>query len=323
MKKYYRDVDRRCIDHQRYKKVFNDVVSILRVGRPVIVPVLGPTQCGKSTLCANVVNEDLESILGPRKRSNVLVPIDRALVTEISASPSDKSIYRAILEAGGAIWRHQETADELSIRTARFIKEKAIDLIVLDEFNHLIEAQARIKPRRAMDQLKVLFEETKCTFILTGLPSVANLIQINEQLRDRCVKIQWLGPYDWRKMDDREGFYAAFIAIIGSVGLEDSMTEDEEQDMVARLYGITMGRVGLMDRIIGDWIATTDPSDIEAGFDLHSLRKVVEKFVELMPFNRTCLDDEPPSDDMLEQIHAHFVSGTDYPFIKQTPNDLV
>jgi hypothetical protein len=231
---------------QEVEEVIVDNLTSLRSDTGGVVPLLGPTRCGKSVLLSKLREHVAEAPVRPR----VLMADTNFAIGAIPPKPNDGDIYRAILQAIGYSCPNKETTKLLGNRVKAAIRDNGIRVIALDECNHCAERGANFSERGAADQFKWIVDQTGVTLLLVGLPKFQQIIDGNEQLRERSLKTLYFMPYDWHEEADRVEFFSAFIAILRIFEAEGVMIGLDDDDCLRRIYGASGGRVGMMLRIM-------------------------------------------------------------------------
>lgn len=207
-----------------------------------IIPLLGPTRVGKSEITRRL----MERATAARS----LVPMKNVIRAKVPPEPTAMGVYAAILGSFGKEPGRSELISSVKARLFRGLEILGIDIVVLEEVNHIAERGSKLTARAAADHLKTLVDETGITLILDGLPRFQRIIDQNEQLRDRASGTILLKPYDWQSDADREAFATAADAAIASLGKSGFPVALDYEDFVRRLYGASGGRVPMMMRIL-------------------------------------------------------------------------
>lgn len=237
------------IMHRKLQEAQEAVVDSLtrfRSDAGAIVPLLGPTRCGKSLLLSKLREGVAEAPVAPR----VLTAESNFAVGVIPPKPNDRDIYRSMLEAIGYSCKDKENTDLVRRRLVNAIADNGIRVIALDECSHCAERGANLSARGAADHFKSVVDATGITLLLVGLPKFQQLIDGNEQFRDRCFRTFYFMPYDWHEEADRVEFFSAFLAILRVFESEGVQIGFDEEDCLRRIYGASAGRVGMMLRIM-------------------------------------------------------------------------
>lgn len=291
------------IRHRRYVEAFDAAKAVIARdvdARGNLVPVLGPTRTGKTRLAG-----DLQAGVGaiPQVSHRVPTRLDFAIGT-VPPKPNDRDLYRALLLACGFYFFEKEKTNQLRRRLVEMIRDNPIRVIALDECNHFAETGINLSARGATDHLKSLVDETGVNLLLLGLPSFQSLLDKNEQFRDRAHATIPLHAYDWNAPQDREDFYAAFLAIIEVFQQHDLTIAMDEDDCLRRVYGLSAGRVGLVLRLM---LATAQLVERRKAVTLKDLRRAARTHLQKELSPDTYVGEEPPTDTALIRAHVRML----------------
>lgn len=235
-----------------------------------IIPILGPTRCGKTELLKEVC-----SILG-REASGPgwIFPMPTARRGFVPPKPSDKDLYISILRALGHSCKPQTSTDTIRSRIETAIADEGIQIIALDECNHCIESGANLTLRATGDHFKRLVDETGVTLILSGLPNFQRVIDGNEQLKARAMSTIFFKPYNWANEDDREAFATAVFNLFDHLEDNNVTLDFDKDDLATRLYCLSGGRVGLVLRLLRGALSRTKADCLTQG-DIRSAASIL------------------------------------------------
>ncbi len=231
------------VAHERYDQVSANVQELIELAedrRGSIIPLLGPTRCGKSELLKDL-QEQLQTVAAP---TGHLFPSSDFGISTIPPKPNDRELYRSMLTAIGLSFHGKETTALVRDRLLKAVRDQGIKFIALDECSHCAERGANLSARGATDHFKTFVDETGVTLILAGLPKFQHLIDGNEQFRDRAFRTVQFLPYNWGSEKDHLGFVGAVLASLQILQAEGVSIDFDDLDMSRRLYGISGGRVG-------------------------------------------------------------------------------
>jgi hypothetical protein len=269
-----------------------------------IIPLLGPTRVGKSAVVKRLVEKSGDACS--------LFPMKDIVCATLPPQVSGREIYASGLIGMGFRTRDADKTKVLRDRLYRAIRERDIKVIAFDEVNHLIERGANLSPRAAADHLKAIVDETGVSLILSGLPRFQQIIDGNEQLRDRANGTVLLKPYDWQNDEDRDAFTGAVDAAIGSLEKSGFIVTQDFEDIVRRIYGATGGRVPMMLRLFKSCAVS---ERVSRKLSLASFARAASKMQQSgIPVSAFFNDNEP---DEVE-LHRSFASvmseaGLDFP----------
>lgn len=202
----------------------------------------GPSGAGKSTLI-----EYYESLY-PRvhDQEGTRIPVLRV---SVPSSPSAKSLAEAILVALKDPKAHRGTASEKTERIQWWLAHCGVELILLDEFQHLYYPATLAAFRDVTDWLKRLISNTDIGMVACGLPEAVHVVESNEQLARRfCARIQ-LTPFDLEDDDDfREfrGFLKALEALL-PLPMETPL---HESNLARRMHVASYGLLDYLGKVL-------------------------------------------------------------------------
>ena len=237
------------IQHRRHTEVLAELNGLIAVAKSyggAIIPLLGPTRCGKTEVLADAKTQFGSVRSGPGS----LIETNSFAVGCIPPKPNDRDIYLAMLRAVGHGCAPREKTSAVRERLITAIRDDGIEILALDECSHCVETGANLSPRTAVDHFKSLVDATGIVLVLGGLPKFQKLIIGNEQVRDRSLKTIEYHPYRWTREEDVDAFVGAFLATLEILQEAGLRIEFDELDMARRIYGASGGRVGMMLRIM-------------------------------------------------------------------------
>lgn len=300
---------------QEAQEAVVDNLTRLRSDAGAIVPLLGPTRCGKSLLLSKLRKDVAEAPVQPR----VLTADSNFAVGVIPPKPNDRDIYRAMLEAIGYACRDKENTDLVRRRLLNAIADNGIRVIALDECSHCAERGANLSARGAADHFKAVVDATGITLLLAGLPKFQKLIDGNEQFRDRCFGTFHFMPYDWHEEADRVEFFSAFLAILRVFEAEGVAVGFDDDDCLRRIYGASAGRVGMMLRIMD--VAAAYLAD-GPELALSHISRAVAATSQTALSSAQFFQDDPPDDTQLIRSYVKVLAEAGIGFEPRSGRDL-
>lgn len=265
----------------------------------------GPSGAGKSTM----VRAYLDSFPRVHETERTQIPV---LLVSVPSSPTSRSLASAILEALGYKKAHRGTAPEMTARIHELFIRCGVEMVLLDEFQHLFYAPSLNAFRDVTDWLKNFLEATKVGMVACGLPTAEAVVNSNEQLARRFSARLRVGPFVFDQGEDFLEFrgvlktLASFLPIPPEIPLHES-------NMAWRIH---VGSYGLIDYVIKilegavsaaatAGLDTLDLQVLAAGFRNRVWRDVPER---LNPFHPESL--LRPLDQPGEVFHLH--TGQDF-----------
>lgn len=131
------------------------------------------------------------------------VPVFHA---EIPAKATIKGVATALLDSLGDPAPDRGTTVTQGQRLAHLIKHCGVELILLDEFQHLIDNKTKRVIQDVSDWLKSLINKTRVPMVLIGMPESEGILEANPQLERRFIARRRLSPFSWKTEHDQLEF---------------------------------------------------------------------------------------------------------------------
>ncbi|MEW6451376.1 MAG: ATP-binding protein [Pseudomonadota bacterium] len=220
-----------------------------------VLPIIGPTQSGKSLAIKHYV----ETVVANENHPKGKIPL---LSVRISPGSSLKQLQADILsplvvdEEGKVDETELKYGTEASFRAKvrRYTEKRGTDAIAIDEAQHLITRNAGKTAKAVADSIKLMAIEGAAAFIVAGVNETWKIFQANnKQLPVRCFPPIFLNPLDFEKEDDAE-LFAGYVAMLDLKLVEHGITSElsgfTEGDMVAAFWEVSGGVVGIVSRLV-------------------------------------------------------------------------
>lgn len=274
------------ICHERFALMESEVSAVLqaaRDGEPQILPIVGPTRVGKTTLLVSLTDEASyppESAV----REIVLVTCPKLW--------TGRALIDACLKSLGLnpdLYRNHVTASDAMVQAYR---KRGTRLIVFDETQHLLERGSSSSARAAGDFFKDLIDRTRASLVLLGLPALMGVFRANEQLAARARRPLEFYPYFWHGEDFR-AFHSAVAAVLEMLSDEGwDVVDYRDAAFVRRLYVATAGRYGMVHRLVQEIRLHGGKSALAVDFAEAYERVVMLSVVHFNPFD-SCFEIQP------------------------------
>jgi len=231
------------IRYPRFKALHNDIHECQEMSRlanePQCMSLEGVTGAGKSTLVQDYVAlfPRIEQIDGTR------IPIFYA---ETPSPVTVKGMAAALLAHLGDPAAPHGTLWSMNFRLIRLMIACQVELVILDDFHHLIDKETNCILEQVSDWLKVLIKETGIPFLVVGIEGkVERILETNAQLSRLFAVRQTLQPFGFDPNDDTSiQEFARFVQyaeqVIG-MPLPETLPRLE---LLHRLHYATEGVVG-------------------------------------------------------------------------------
>lgn len=214
-------------------------------GDPECMIVTGDTGAGKTSL----IKKYLE--LNTRKESyeGTVIPV---LSTTLPGEADSVALFQQILADLGHPFPF-ESHNEVQLR--KQIKDLArncrLELIIVDEFQHLIERKSLKILKETANAIKSLIVDTKIPIALFGMPYSSVILDSVSQLSSRFERRRMLSPF--RISTDSELYkYLAFLSMFEKLMDLPDPSELTSNEMHRRLYAYSCGNFRKLKNLLND-----------------------------------------------------------------------
>ena len=260
----------------------------------------GPSGAGKST----IIRAYQAAYPRTHEAERTRIPV---LLVTVPSSPTSRSLAGAILEAMGRRNAHRGTAPEKTTWLHELFNRCGVEMLLLDEFQHLFYTHTLSAFRDATDWLKNFMEDTKVGMVACGLPAAEMVVNSNEQLARRFSERIRIAPFSFDEPEDFQEF-RRILKAIGPLLPLPSEVPLHEANLARRFH---VGSYGLLDyaiKILEGSVSAATTAGLEsidlpvlaAGFRNRVWRDVPER---LNPFHPESL--LRPLDRPGEVFHLH------------------
>lgn len=270
--------------HPRMEQVCTEVLghlcppgNDLRYHRePVMVLLFGPPRVGKTTAITYVLRELLKRTRElPNQEQGWYVP---AIYITLDAEKDFdwKRYYLAILKAlNDPFLEHRKKATVLELQEAMesAIKHRRVEVIIIDEAQHLAKSSKGANLQNQMDKLKHFENELRVSHVLVGTYDMDAFRRVNAQLACRAVEVHF-SRYDARVEADKKDFWGVVWTF------QRQLPVSKEPDLLEHwklLYDRTFGCVGLLKELLKRALAQAIREGAETVIEDHLLRASLSK----------------------------------------------
>jgi Bacterial TniB protein len=276
------------IRYPRFKALHQDMRECQALSRlanePHCLSLEGVTGAGKSTLVRDY------AALFPRveEPSGTRVPVFYA---ETPSPVTVKGMAATMLARLGDPAAHTGALWSMNFRLVHLMTACQVELVILDDFHHLIDKETNCILEQVSDWLKVLIKETNIPFLVVGIEGkVECILEANSQLSRLFAARQTLEPFRYDQADDASlQEFARFVHYAEealAIALPETLPRAE---LLQRLHVATRGVVGNLMNLLryAAWLTRQQQHDtialptLAAAFDKR-LRKHLKS--QLNPF---------------------------------------
>lgn len=254
------------LPHRRYREAMYAMAELharrRRHGTGGGLLLTGPSGAGKSTIV--LAYQALFPRVHEAERTHVPV-----LMVTVPSSPTTRSLASAILEALGHKKAHKGTAPEKTAMIHELFAKCGVEMVLLDEFQHLFYAPTLNAFRDVTDWLKNFLETTKIGMVACGLPAAEAVVNSNEQLARRFSARIRMTPFSFETSEDFQEFRGVLKALGASLPFRAEVPLHESN--LARRFHV--GSCGLLDyvvKILEGAVSATASAGLES-IDLQTL----------------------------------------------------
>lgn len=177
---------------------------------------------------------------------------------------SIKTMASAILNELGDPYaeRSNRTTNLLTSRIVTQLRGQGVGLLIIDEFQHLIDPDRDRVQKEAADWIKVLLDEAKIPVVCVGMPKSVNILAANTQLNRRTAKRIALRPFKWDDPDDALAFRGFLYLLDDALPFEtkSGLAEPDIAEKICRSCGGLAGLTAYLVREAG-CLAILDKAD--------------------------------------------------------------
>jgi len=244
------------IRYPRFKALHNDIRECQEMSRlanePQCMCLEGVTGAGKSTLVQDYV------ALFPRveQTGGTRIPIFYA---ETPSPVTVKGMAATLLYRLGDPAANHGTLWAMNYRLIRLMVDCQVELVILDDFHHLIDKETNRILEQVSDWLKVLIKETGIPFMVVGIEGkVERILETNSQLSRLFAVRQTLEPFRCDPSDEnslRE--FSRFVQYTEQVIGMPLPVALSRLELLYRLHYVTEGVVGNLMNLLryAAWLA--------------------------------------------------------------------
>jgi hypothetical protein len=231
------------IFYPRLKELHEEICRCQRLsrmaGEPQCMALEGMTGTGKTTLIRRYAAEfpRLETHYG------ATVPV---FYLETPSPATVKTMASVMLEQLGDPAAYIGTVGSLNSRLIKLLVACQVELVILDDFHHLIDTETDRILAKVSDWLKVLIKETGIPFLVVGIDGkVERILRANAQLSRLFAARETLTPFPWRP--EEQSTIQSFHVFLSTIekGIGKSLTHAAPRtELLYRIFYSTDGIVG-------------------------------------------------------------------------------
>lgn len=231
------------IPHRRFLELSHEIARCqrmtLRCGEPYCMSLEGSTGAGKTRLAKSYLHQH-----PPYETEQGLMRPVFYMVTP--AETTIKGLAEQMLFTLGDPAAHRGTGTQMDARLDHLIQACGVNLVILDDFHHLLNISTEHRLKAVSDWLKVRIKNTGKTFLIVGIEGeIAKVLTYSPQLARLFAARTTLDPFSWDPTQpDLIIEFDLFIRLTESALHIQLPTSFPRAELLYRLHYATRGLVG-------------------------------------------------------------------------------
>lgn len=214
------------------------------VSEPDCMIVVGDTGSGKTTIIEKYLSEN------PRKENvgGSVVPI---LFTSLPPNATPITASEQLLSDLGDPYAFNKGKDhvELTKKMVELMHFCGVELIIIDEFQHMIDRKNKEVLHSAADWLKMLIVRSKIPVVLFGMPYSIVILDANNQLAGRFELQHKLDPFRISSKVYMQR-YKTFLSCLDNALPFTERSGLDSPEMMKRLYAFSKGNLRRIRKLV-------------------------------------------------------------------------
>ena len=200
---------------------------------PRCLIITGDTGFGKTTI-GSFYEKDYPRVV---RDNGTIIPV---LLSSVPSPATIKSMGSWLLRDMGDPMPDRGTTGSITKRLCDLIKECEVELIILDEFQDLIDKDTEKVLSNSADWLKHILNDTGVPMVLMGMPKSTDILSANSQLKRRFRTKIVLKAFKYGTKDGQEEF-EKFLIMLEKGLLFPKPSKLYSGEMPFRLFCATRG----------------------------------------------------------------------------------
>lgn len=229
------------VRYPRFNELHADIClcqqATLQAGEPACMALEGVSGAGKSTLARAYANGF------PRHEAEdgTRIPV---FYLETPSPVTVKGMAAHMLAELGDPGSHKGTLQMMNARLIHYLRVCEVELVILDDFHHLIDTETNKILARVSDWLKVLIKETGIPYLVVGIENtVETILRANEQLSRLFAVRETIQPFSLDSEADSRTLALFLQYAQEAIGMTFS-NELSRPEWLIRVHYATNGVIG-------------------------------------------------------------------------------
>ncbi|WIG83712.1 TniB family NTP-binding protein [Photobacterium damselae] len=237
------------------KKAFVSTPSVIKILRymdrcrdlsdfdsePTCMMVFGASGVGKTAVIKKYLSQN-------KPESEIRGDIIPVLHIELPDNAKPVDVARElVLEMGDPLALYDADLTRLTEKLTHLIPSVGVRLIIIDEFQHLVEERSNQVLTQVGNWLKMIINKTKCPIVLFGMPYSKVVLQANSQLHGR-FSIQFeLRPFSYQ---GGSGVFKIFLEHLDKALPFEKQAGLAKENLQKKLYAFSQGNMRSLRNLI-------------------------------------------------------------------------
>lgn len=204
------------------------------LSEPTCMLVTGETGVGKSAFLKHYA-----AGCPSRREAGCLVQpvVYVELQSKMTLLSAAKALARALEDPSGG----KGGLADLTFRVSDQIKAQRVEVVILDEFQHIVET-GELTVNKVADWFKQVAKERNVPFVMAGMPTASRVIERHAQFADITRHRITLGNFDWETRAGRDA-YREFLALVDRELPFDGVAGIADRETARLLFDASAGRM--------------------------------------------------------------------------------
>lgn len=208
---------------------------------PTCMMVYGASGVGKTTVIKKYLNQNRRD----SEAGGDIIPVLHIELPD-NAKPVDAA-RELLVEMGDPLALYETDLARLTKKLIDLIPVVGVRLIIIDEFQHLVEERSNRVLTRVGNWLKMILNKTNCPIVLFGMPYSKVVLQANSQLHGR-FSIQFeMRPFSYQ---GGEGLFKKFLEHLDKALPFAETAGLAEKNLQKKLYAFSQGNMRSLRNLI-------------------------------------------------------------------------
>lgn len=242
----------------RMEHAYNEIRNLHQLGVPgpraECIVLSGPSGSGKSHVLNFYRNEHPSERVPIRDADDPTKSGTRLRDEIVFVEAPSPASRRALIDKIQAAMQPEPLPVRLTLgerreRLIEMLRKADTKLLIIDEFQHLIDRRSKRVVLEASDLIKSLLNAAVCPIVLSGTPEILRILREDTQLKSRVYSLPALDPFDWEDPSERNQFIAYLTEAEDCLGFEEP-SGLAALDCARRIHMVSGGLLGETSRLL-------------------------------------------------------------------------